>query len=152
MVERDNDCWEGLRLVPGDKSAVYLGKLAGNFVMMTAVEVVLLALFGLFYDVPLPTGGGPPRDGARARDGRTRGGGHALRRDDRPGARARAALPRPAPSRAGALAPRHGEPHPEPFCSASRCAEVGHWLKLLAAADLVYLVIGLLTFEFILDA
>ncbi len=31
-------------------------------------------------------------------------------------------------------------------------AEVGHWLKLLAAADLVYLVIGLLTFEFILDA
>ena len=28
MVERDNDCWEGLRLTPGDKSAIYLGKLA----------------------------------------------------------------------------------------------------------------------------
>jgi hypothetical protein len=31
-------------------------------------------------------------------------------------------------------------------------AEVTHWLKLLAAADVVYLVVGLLTFEFILDA
>jgi hypothetical protein len=30
--------------------------------------------------------------------------------------------------------------------------EVSHWLKLLAAADVVYVVIGLLTFEFILDA
>jgi heme exporter protein B len=31
-------------------------------------------------------------------------------------------------------------------------AEVGHWLKLLVAADVIYVVIGLLTFEFILDA
>jgi heme exporter protein B len=31
-------------------------------------------------------------------------------------------------------------------------AEVSHWLKLLIGADVVYLVIGLLTFEFILDA
>ena len=30
-------------------------------------------------------------------------------------------------------------------------AEAAHWLKLLAGADLVYLVIGLLTFEFILE-
>jgi ABC-type transport system involved in cytochrome c biogenesis permease component len=28
---------------------------------------------------------------------------------------------------------------------------VAHWLRLLAAADLVYLVIGLLTFEFVLE-
>jgi len=31
-------------------------------------------------------------------------------------------------------------------------AEAASWLKLLAGADVVYLVIGLLTFEFILDA
>jgi heme exporter protein B len=30
-------------------------------------------------------------------------------------------------------------------------ADVAHWLKLLAAADLVYVVVGLLTFEFILE-
>ncbi|HET8575888.1 MAG TPA: hypothetical protein VFO18_02225, partial [Methylomirabilota bacterium] len=30
-------------------------------------------------------------------------------------------------------------------------AEAAHWLKLLAGADLVYIVIGLLTFEFIIE-
>jgi heme exporter protein B len=30
--------------------------------------------------------------------------------------------------------------------------EVSHWLKLLAGADVVYVVIGIMTFEFILDA
>jgi len=29
--------------------------------------------------------------------------------------------------------------------------EAAQWLKLLAAADLVYLVVGLLTFEFVLE-
>ena len=53
MIERDNDCWEGLRLTPGDKSAIYVGKLLGNFVTMAIVEVFVLALFGLFYDVDL---------------------------------------------------------------------------------------------------
>src|SRR5262249_37892925 len=53
VVERDNDCWEGLRLTPGDKSAIYLGKLLGNFTLMLVVEMLLLASFGLFYDVAL---------------------------------------------------------------------------------------------------
>jgi len=30
-------------------------------------------------------------------------------------------------------------------------AEAAQWLKLLAAADVVYLVVGLLTFEFVLE-
>jgi hypothetical protein len=30
-------------------------------------------------------------------------------------------------------------------------SEVAHWLTLLAAADVIYLVIGLLTFDFILE-
>src|SRR5262249_26685898 len=53
MVERDNDCWEGLRLTQGDKSAIYVGKLLGSVVTMGVVEVFVLALFGLFYDVDL---------------------------------------------------------------------------------------------------
>ena len=43
LAERDNDCWEGLRLTPGDKSAIYLGKLLGNIILMLGVEVLLLA-------------------------------------------------------------------------------------------------------------
>ena len=48
LAERENDCWEGLILTPGDKSAIYLGKLGGNFLLMAAVEVMVLALFGIF--------------------------------------------------------------------------------------------------------
>ena len=53
IAERENDCWEGLLLTPGDKSAIYLGKLIGNFVLMAAVELVLLTLFGFFFGVAL---------------------------------------------------------------------------------------------------
>src|SRR4030067_403976 len=53
IAERDNACWEGLLLTPGDKSAIYLGKLLANFVLMTVVEVVLVGLFGVFYNVDL---------------------------------------------------------------------------------------------------
>ena len=53
LVERENDCWEGLRLTSDDKSAIYLGKLAGNCVLMAAVEIILVALFTVFYDVDL---------------------------------------------------------------------------------------------------
>src|SRR5262249_60070945 len=38
MVERDNDCWEALLLAPGDKSAVYVGKLAASLALMLVVE------------------------------------------------------------------------------------------------------------------
>ena len=46
LVERENDCWEGLLLAPGDKSAIYLGKLAGNLLLMLLVEAITLVLFG----------------------------------------------------------------------------------------------------------
>ena len=59
LAERENDCWEGLRLTPGDKSAIYLGKLAGNCVLMAAVELVLVVLFGVFYNVDLLTPAAP---------------------------------------------------------------------------------------------
>src|SRR6266511_5408554 len=53
IAERDNDCWEGLLLTPGDKSAIYLGKLLANVLLMAVVEVVVLVLFGIFYNVEL---------------------------------------------------------------------------------------------------
>src|SRR5207237_4395628 len=44
LVEREHDCWEGLLLAPGDKSAIYLGKLAGNLALMLVVEALVLGL------------------------------------------------------------------------------------------------------------
>src|SRR5262249_57457134 len=51
LVERENECWEGLVLAPGDKSAIYLGKLAGNVLLMAVVEAVLVLLFALFFNL-----------------------------------------------------------------------------------------------------
>jgi hypothetical protein len=53
LVERENDCWEGLVLTPGDKSAIYLGKLAGNILVMAVVEATLLVLFTVFFGLDL---------------------------------------------------------------------------------------------------
>jgi len=59
LVERDNDCWEGLLLAPGDKSAIFLGKLAGNLALMFTVETLLLILFAVFFNVELGPALGP---------------------------------------------------------------------------------------------
>jgi heme exporter protein B len=51
LVERENDCWEALLLTPGDKSAIYLGKLVSSLVLMAVVEALVLGLFVVFFDV-----------------------------------------------------------------------------------------------------
>ncbi|MGH8650547.1 MAG: heme exporter protein CcmB [Burkholderiales bacterium] len=151
VAERENDCWEGLVLTPGDKGAIYLGKLAGNLLLMGTVELVLLALFGIFYNVDLwaslpalsvviflgtvglaavGTLFGAMTSQLRARELLF----PVL------------LLPVQVPVLLGTVKAT------EAVLQGLPLAEVGHWLKLLAAADLVYLVVGLLTFEFILEA
>jgi heme exporter protein B len=53
LVECEHDCGEGLLLAPGDKSAIYVGKLAGNLALMLVVEALMLALFVVFFDIDL---------------------------------------------------------------------------------------------------
>ena len=150
-VERDNDCWEGLRLAAGDKSAIYLGKLLGNVLTMAAVEVVFLALFGLFYDIDLAPVAGPLgvvlllSTLGLAAVGTLFGAMSAQ-------VRARELLlpvlllPAQVPLLLAAVTLTQGVLQGQPL------ADSGHWVKLLAAADVVYVVVGILTFEFILDA
>ena len=151
-VERENDCWEGLLLTPGDKSAIYLGKLAGNLrADGRGGDRPGRPLRALLQRRPRGAVLAPLAAGARARHARARRGGHALRGDDRAGARARAALPGAAAARAGAGAARHREARPRRRCCGEPLADVAHWLQLLVGADVVYLVVGLLTFEFVLE-
>jgi heme exporter protein B len=151
LVERENDCWEGLLLSPGDKSAIYLGKLAGNIVVMGVVEAIVVALFGLFFNVDvwaalpgltlvcvLGTVG-------LAAMGTTFAAMTAQ-------VRARELLfpvlllPLQVPLLLGTVKATEAVLLGEPLSS------VFHWLKLLMAADLIYVVVGVLTFEFILEA
>jgi heme exporter protein B len=52
-LERENDCLDGLILAPADKGAIYLGKLAGTTALMLAMEVVFIAATGIFYNLDI---------------------------------------------------------------------------------------------------
>lgn len=150
LVERENDCWEALLLTPGDKSAIYLGKLAGSLVLMAVVETLVLALFVLFFNVDL----GPALPGLALVIGLGTVGIAAvgtLFAAMTAQVRARELLfpvlllPVLVPVLLGTVKATEALLLREPL------AAVAHWLELLVAADVVYLAIGLLTFDFILE-
>lgn len=150
VLERENDCWDGLRLAPGDKSAIYLGKLAGNLLLMLAVEAILLALFAIFFDV----------DVVRALPGLALVIGLGTLGLAAVGTlfaamtahvRARELLfpvlllPVLVPVLLATVKATEAALLAEPL------AAVANWLKLLAAADVIYLVVGILTFDVVLE-
>jgi heme exporter protein B len=150
LVERENDCWEGLLLAPGDKSAIYLGKLAGSLALMLVVEALVLALFVLFFNVDL----GPALPGlALVIVLGTVGVAAVGTLFAAMTAQVRARellfpvllLPVLVPVLLGTVRVTEALLLREPL------GEVAHWLKLLVAADVIYLVTGLLTFDVILE-
>ncbi|HEU4371703.1 MAG TPA: heme exporter protein CcmB [Methylomirabilota bacterium] len=150
LVERENDCWEGLLLAPGDKSAIYLGKLAGSLALMLVVEALVLALFVLFFNVDL----GPALPGlALVIVLGTIGVAAVGTLFAAMTAQVRARellfpvllLPVLVPVLLGTVRVTEALLLREPL------AAVAHWLQLLVAADVVYLTVGLLTFDVILE-
>ena len=150
LVERENDCWEGLVLTPGDKSAIYLGKLAGNVLLMAVVEAVLLVLFAVFFSLDF-TGVLPALSLVLALGTLGLAAVGTLLGAITAQLRARELLfpvlllPAVVPVLLGSVSATQVVLSGQPFGDAAQ------WLKLLAAADLVYLVVGLLTFEFVLE-
>lgn len=51
ITEKDRGCMEGLLLCPVDRSAIYLGKMAGNLLFMAAVEAIILPIFAAFFNL-----------------------------------------------------------------------------------------------------
>ncbi|MGH7373345.1 MAG: heme exporter protein CcmB [Candidatus Rokuibacteriota bacterium] len=150
LVERENDCWEGLLLAPGDKSAIYLGKLAGSLALMLVVEALVLALFVLFFNVDL----GPALPGlALVIVLGTLGVAAVGTLFAAMTAQVRARellfpvllLPVLVPVLLGTVKVTEALLLREPL------AAVAHWLQLLVAADVVYLTVGVLTFDVILE-
>jgi heme exporter protein B len=150
LVERENDCWDGLLLAPGDKSAIYLGKVAANLLLMLVVEAILLALFAFFFNV----------DVARALPALalilplgTLGFAAVGTLFAAMTAHVRARevlfpvllLPVEVPVLLGAVKATEAALAGEPLSA------VAQWLQLLVAADVVYLVAGLLTFDALLE-
>jgi heme exporter protein B len=51
--EQQTGCMDGLLLAPMDRSAIFLGKALGNLAFIGIVEAVLLPLFSALFDTPL---------------------------------------------------------------------------------------------------
>jgi heme exporter protein B len=51
--EQQTGCIDGLLLAPVDRSAIFFGKALGNLIFMAVVEIVLLPFFSALFDVPL---------------------------------------------------------------------------------------------------
>ena len=53
MLEKENDCLQGLLLAPIDGTVLYFGKLFSNLVFLLTMEVFILPLFMIFFNVDL---------------------------------------------------------------------------------------------------
>jgi heme exporter protein B len=51
-AEFDRGSFDGLRLAPIDRSAIFVGKALGNFIFMSVVEAVVVPLFVVFFNLP----------------------------------------------------------------------------------------------------
>ncbi len=52
-VEKDRGCFDGLLLAPVDRSAIYFGKAISNLAFMLIVEIIVLPVYSVLYNVNL---------------------------------------------------------------------------------------------------
>jgi len=52
-IEKDRGCLDGLLLAPVDRSAIYFGKVISNLAFMLIVEVIILPVYSVLYNVNL---------------------------------------------------------------------------------------------------
>ena len=52
-IEKDRGCMDGLLLAPVDRSAIYFGKVISNLVFMLIVEIIVLPVYSVLYNVNL---------------------------------------------------------------------------------------------------
>ena len=53
LIERENECMQGLLLCPVDRGTVYLAKVGANLLFMIAAQVVVVPIFVFFFNLPL---------------------------------------------------------------------------------------------------
>jgi heme exporter protein B len=150
-LERENDCLDGLVLAAGDKSGVYLGKVAATTILMLGMEVAFIAATGILYNLDLWPA--VPRLLAVALAGTV---GFAavgtLFAAMTVQLRAREVLlpvlllPLVVPVLLAAVNLTESALAGEEWTASAA------WWQLLLGFDVVFLVVGLLTFEFVLEA
>lgn len=49
QLEAEDGAFQGVLMSPAPRDAIFLGKVAGNFLLVLAVSLLILAVFGVFY-------------------------------------------------------------------------------------------------------
>src|SRR5215211_975398 len=52
-IEKDRGCLDGLLLAPVDRSAIYFGKVISNLTFMLIVELIVLPIYSVLYNINL---------------------------------------------------------------------------------------------------
>lgn len=52
-IEKDRGCLDGLLLAPVDRSAIYFGKVISNLAFMLMVEIIVLPVYSVLYNINL---------------------------------------------------------------------------------------------------
>jgi len=52
-IEKDRGCLDGLLLAPVDRSAIFFGKFISNLIFMISVEVIVLPIYSVLYNMNL---------------------------------------------------------------------------------------------------
>jgi heme exporter protein B len=150
LREREHDCLHGLLLAPLDRGTIYLAKTAANFLFMVAAQVVLLPLFVLFFNLPLIA------TVTRLTPVLLLGllgfaaigtlfAAVSLRTRAREVMLPMLMLPLAAPLFIAGLQTSAQLMAGQPF------GAIAHWLRLIGAFDVVFLVVGWLTFEYVVE-
>ena len=150
QVEREEECLEGLRLLPGDPGAIYVGKVFGVTILLGLLEGVTFPLFAILFNLDLWAA--LPRLMGIALLGSV---GFAsigvLFAAMTAHLRAREAMlplllfPLLIPALLAAIRLT------QVILQGGPLAAEGHWLRLLLVFDLVFMVVGFLTFTFVLE-
>ena len=53
IMEKDRGCLDGLLLCPVSRESIFLGKMVGNIIFMGAMEVVTYPIFAIFSNLPI---------------------------------------------------------------------------------------------------
>ncbi|MDA8065474.1 MAG: heme exporter protein CcmB [Thermaerobacter sp.] len=147
--EARSDCMKGLALAPLDRGAVFLGKLASNLLFLVATELVAVPLFFALFDFSPPghwgtlvaalalgtLGFASVGTLLAAMMAGTKRGEFLL---------PLALFPLEMPVAVGAVEATAG-------ALGVAGAHAGHWLKLLVAYDLIFLVVPYLLFDYLME-
>jgi heme exporter protein B len=149
IVEKDRGSIEGLLLAPVDRSAILLGKMLGNVLLMMTVELVILPVFVVLFN--LPVAGLPALAGVVVLGTLGLAGVGTLFSAMAVHTRAREVMlpvllfPVIVPVMLAAVKLSAGVIDGLPF------AEVQNWLGLLVAFDAIFAALSFILFDFVME-